>query len=160
MVFFLQQVLEGHQYYYHHISLTGDHGEVFLVRALETRTVGPVTVWVRFENGNEARVQTEHLHRTAPKSPEERRQSREARTQALTAHAHQQREKTRKRIQAKKEEKKAQERSLREEVKRKHLLAEKRRIDLEKREKARAQKRHLLAGKQRSRNSKVRRKQS
>jgi hypothetical protein len=85
VVILLQHVEEGRQYYYQHISLTGVHGEVFLVRALETRTVRNVTVLVRLENGDQVRVKMDHLHVTAPKSPAERRKIREAKNAARLA---------------------------------------------------------------------------
>lgn len=144
-VFLLQNVVKGRQYYYQRIGVFGSRGEVFLVTAIESRNVGNVTVLVRFENGDEVRVQTDHLHSVKPKSPAELRQIEEAKNEAREAQWRKEAEEERRRYLADWERTKARLQSMREDEKRRHLEAQKRRRALEKIEKARAKRQHLEA---------------
>ena len=144
-MFLLQHVVKGRQYYYQHIDLMGGRGEVFLVTAMESRDVGNVTVLVRFLNGDKARVKTDHLHLTAPKSPAELRQIQEAKNEAHLAQMRTEWDEKLRRILADRERSEARLQSLQEDAKRQHLEAQKRRRALEKIENARAKRQHLEA---------------
>lgn len=154
-VFLLKYVVKGFQYYYQHIALTGGRGEVCLVTAMESRDVENVTVLVRFEDGNEARVKTDHLHSVKPKSPAELRQIQEAKNMAYLARLRKKQDEERRRTLADQERRKARLLRLREDERRQHLEAQKRRRALEKKEKDRAERQRLEAQK-RKRASKTR----